>query len=104
MNGSILLLSQVLIPLPEAKDYEARSTAKRQVSQRRKRSQRLSPEQRERVKEFIAAIPDGQWTSYKEVAMAATGNPQGGMGIGSHLSSRYGEGISQGLPRTQPPR
>ena len=27
--------------------------------------------------------------------MAATGNPQGGMGIGSHLSSRYGEEYSK---------
>ena len=53
--------------------------------------------------------------------MAATGNPQGGMGIGSHLSSRYGEeypkvyrvlnrhgevsagwkAVSPGLPATQ---
>ena len=91
VNGNFVLLSQVLIPLPEAKDYEARSAAKRHVNQRRKRRHRLSPEQRERVKEFIAAIPDGRWTSYKDVALAATGNPQGGMGIGSHLSSRFAE-------------
>jgi len=85
-----LLLSQVLIPLPEAKDFEARSTAKRQISQQRKASKRLTQEQRDAVKAFIDAIPTGKWTSYKDVSIAATGNPMGAMGIGSHLNARGG--------------
>lgn len=91
VGDTVLLLSQVLIPLPESKDYEARSTVKRQVSQQRKSSKRLTADQRARIRDFIAAIPDGRWTSYKEVGLAATGNPLAGMGIGSHLSSRWAE-------------
>jgi alkylated DNA nucleotide flippase Atl1 len=90
VDGNVLLLSQVLIPLPEAKDFEGRSTAKRQLNQQRKTSKRLTPEQRDAVKTFIDAIPTGQWTSYKDVAIAATGNPLGAMGIGSHLNARGG--------------
>lgn len=93
VGGTVLLLSQVLIPLPEAKDFEGRSNAKRQLSQQRKTSKRLTPEQRDAVKAFIDAIPAGQWTSYKDVAIAATGNPMGAMGIGSHLNARGGSDL-----------
>jgi len=91
-----------LIPLPEAKDFEGRSNAKRQLSQQRKSSKRLSPEQRDAAKAFIDAIPTGQWTSYKDVAIAATGNPLGAMGQAAQFGASPKKVATSS--RHQPPR
>lgn len=87
--GEVLLASTVLIPLREAKDFEQRTAAKRQVSQQRKSAKKLTPEQRQTIRDFIAAIPDGRWAAYVDVA-EAIGNRQAAMGMGSHLKAHGG--------------
>lgn len=91
VGGELVLLSQVLIPLPEARDYEARSTAKRRISQQRQSARQLTPAQREAVAAFIAAIPEGRWTSFGGVGFVVTGRQGGGGGIAGHLKTRSGE-------------
>lgn len=88
-SGEVLLASSVLIPLPEAKDFEARTAAKRQVSQRRKSAGKLTDDQRATIRSFVDAIPKGQWAAYVDVA-EAIGNRAAAMGMGSHLKA-YGE-------------
>jgi alkylated DNA nucleotide flippase Atl1 len=86
--GELLLGSSILIPLPEAKDYEVRVAEKQQSASAKKATK--APLDQERAKRFIASIPDGRWASYGDVASAG-GSPQGAMGVGSWLSSKGDE-------------
>ncbi len=86
VEGRILLSSTVLIPLPEAGDYEVRLKEKRAKSSRSKgKSLDLQA-----ARDFIASIPPGRWASYGDVA-AAAGNPLAGQPIGTWLSNKGGD-------------
>lgn len=82
INGEIVLASTVLIPLPEAEEYQSRLKEK----QRKARSHRDGDTiDFEIARAFIASIPKGRWASYGDVA-AAAGAPKGGQALGTWLS------------------
>ena len=84
--GEKVIASTVLIPLPEAAEYEARIREKRDHSSTAStRSLDLDAARR-----FIASIPPGRWSSYGDVA-AAAGSPRAGQPIGTWLLNRGGE-------------
>jgi alkylated DNA nucleotide flippase Atl1 len=80
VDETLVLTSSVLIPLPEAADYEVR------LQEKRRRSRRLDGDtiDFESAKEFIQSIPEGRWASYGDVA-AAAGAPRGAQAIGTWL-------------------
>lgn len=86
--GELLLGSSILLPLPEAGDYEVKVAEKQQAAKSRKASTSLNHEQ---ALAFIASVPAGRWTAYVDVAIAG-GSPQGAMGVGSWLA-KTGENI-----------
>lgn len=79
----IVLAAAVLIPLPEAADYEVRLKEKRRTARRRQGAGGTIDF--DVVRAFIAAIPPGRWASYGDVA-AAAGAPKGGQALGTWLS------------------
>jgi alkylated DNA nucleotide flippase Atl1 len=80
IDNRVVLSATTLVPLPEANDYEIGLQTKRKSASSKKR-----PIDRDRALAFIASIPDGKWTGYKDVA-AAGGNPKAAMGVGYMLS------------------
>jgi alkylated DNA nucleotide flippase Atl1 len=82
LNGEIVLASSILIPLPEAADYEVRLQEKRRKANTRRQGDSIDFEI---VRTFIASIPEGRWASYGDVA-AAAGAPKGGQALGTWLS------------------
>jgi alkylated DNA nucleotide flippase Atl1 len=115
VDGSLLLTSTVLIPLPEAADYEVRLQQKRRRASEAREGKKLDFEA---AREFIAGVPPGRWTTYGEVAVAA-GSPRGAQAVGTWLLrtggipnvwrvlNRHGEvsqyftGTSPGVPPDQ---
>jgi alkylated DNA nucleotide flippase Atl1 len=87
LQGEIVLASTTIIPVPEAAEFEVRVQAKKQKA-KAKESKSIDFEV---ATQFIEAIPKGRWSSYGKVA-AAAGSPQGGMALGTWLSSN-GESI-----------
>lgn len=81
--GEIVLAASVLIPLPEAADYEVRLKEKRRTARRRQGAGGTIDF--DVVRAFISAIPQGRWASYGDVA-AAAGAPKGGQALGTWLS------------------
>jgi alkylated DNA nucleotide flippase Atl1 len=84
VQGEIVLAATVLIPLPEAADFEVRLQEKRRKANRKRDVTKLDLEA---AREFIASVPDGRWTSYGDVAVAA-GNPAAPQPIGTWLSNK----------------
>lgn len=84
VGGQLLLGSSILIPLPEAGDYEVKVAEKLQAATSKKVARSLDHEKATR---FIASVPSGRWTAYVDVA-AAGGSPKGMMGVGSWLSNK----------------
>jgi alkylated DNA nucleotide flippase Atl1 len=85
VRGEPVIGSSILIPLPEAGDYEVKVAEKLQSATKKKATQaRLD---HEAAKRFIASIPTGRWSAYVDVAKAG-GSPKGAMGVGSWLSKR----------------
>lgn len=82
LNGEIVLASSILIPLPEAADFEVRLQEKRRKATIRRQGDSIDFDI---VRAFIASIPKGQWASYGDVA-AAAGAPKGGQALGTWLS------------------
>lgn len=82
VEGELLLGSSVLIPLPDAKDYEIKVAAKQQAATLN-HATRLN---HDAAKAFIASIPEGRWAAYGDVARAG-GSPKGAMGVGAWLAS-----------------
>jgi alkylated DNA nucleotide flippase Atl1 len=82
ISGEIVLASTILIPLPEAADYEVRLKEKRRKARSRRDGDTIDFEI---VRTFIASIPEGRWASYGDVA-AAAGAPKGGQALGTWLS------------------
>ncbi len=80
--GELVLGSSILIPLPEAKDYEIKVAAKQQAATLNK-AVKLD---HEAAKAFIGSIPTGRWAAYGDVARAG-GSPKGAMGVGAWLAS-----------------
>lgn len=81
--GELLLGSSILVPLPEAGDYEVRVAEKLHAATSRKAT--ASPLNQDQALAFIASVPAGRWTAYLDVAIAG-GSPNGAMGVGSWLS------------------
>lgn len=114
VDGSLILTSNVLIPLPEAADYEVRLQEKRRKASEVREAKKIEFEAAEA---FIASIPPGRWTTYGEVA-AAGGSLGGAQAIGTWLLrgggivnvwrvlNRHGEvsphwvGVNPGIPVT----
>jgi alkylated DNA nucleotide flippase Atl1 len=84
VGGQVVLGSSILLPLPEAGDYEDRVAEKQRAATNRKAT--VSPLDHDRARAFIAAIPTGRWAAYIDVAVAG-GSPKGAMGVGSWLKS-----------------
>lgn len=82
LEGQLLLGSSILIPLPEAKDYEVKVAEKIQAAN----VNRTVKLDHEAAKAFIASIPRGRWAAYGDVARAG-GSPKGAMGVGAWLAS-----------------
>lgn len=82
INGEIVLATTILIPLPEAADYEVRLEEKRRKAKSRRDGDTIDFEI---VRAFIASIPEGRWASYGDVA-AAAGAPRGAQALGTWLS------------------
>jgi alkylated DNA nucleotide flippase Atl1 len=82
VNGEIVLASSILIPLPEAADFEVRLQEKRRKATSRRQGGTIDFEI---VRTFVASIPTGRWASYGDVA-AAAGAPKGGQALGTWLS------------------
>jgi alkylated DNA nucleotide flippase Atl1 len=85
VGGELVLGSSILIPLPEAGDYEVRVAQKSQAAAAKKATQAALDHDQARA--FVASIPPGRWASDGDVA-AAGGSPQWAMGVGSWLSSK----------------
>jgi alkylated DNA nucleotide flippase Atl1 len=114
VDGSLILTSNVLIPLPEAADYEVRLQEKRRKASEVREGKKLDLEA---AKTFIAGVPEGRWTTYGDVASAG-GSPGGAQAIGTWLLrgggipnvwrvlNRHGEvsthwkGVNPGVPAT----
>lgn len=117
INGEVVLASTVLIPLPEAEEYQSRLKEKQRNARSRRAGDTIDFEV---ARAFIASIPSGRWSSYGDVA-AAAGAPKGGQALGTWLArtendvpplvyrvlNRYGEvsegwrAVTPGLPRTR---
>jgi alkylated DNA nucleotide flippase Atl1 len=85
VSGELVVGSSILIPLPESGDYEVKVAEKLQAAASKKGT--AAPLNHEKAKAFIAAIPEGQWAAYIDVALAGD-SPKGAMGVGSWLSSK----------------
>ncbi len=83
VGGELLLGSSILLPLPEAGDYEVRVAQKQRAATTRKAT--AAPLHHDQALAFIASVPTGRWTAYLDVAVAG-GSPNGAMGVGSWLS------------------
>ena len=82
INGEIVLASTVLIPLPEAEEYQSRLKEKERKARHHREGASVDFEV---VRAFIASIPRGRWSSYGDVA-AAAGAPKGAQAVGTWLS------------------
>jgi alkylated DNA nucleotide flippase Atl1 len=81
VNGSLLLTSSVLIPLPEATEYVMQREAKRAKAQTGKKVSWV------KAYEVMARIPAGHWISYQELAVAAGGTERAGLAVGQYLAN-----------------
>src|SRR4029079_8848120 len=82
VGGEIVLASTILIPLPEAADYQSRLREKERTARSRRKGDSIDFEV---VRSYIGAIPKGRWASYGDVA-AAAGAPRGAQALGTWLS------------------
>jgi alkylated DNA nucleotide flippase Atl1 len=114
IDDALILTSNILIPLPEAADYEVRLQEKRRKATEVREGRKLDMDAAEA---FIAGVPKGRWTTYGDVA-AAGGSPGGAQAIGTWLLrgggipnvwrvlNRHGEvsshwkGVNPGVPVT----
>jgi alkylated DNA nucleotide flippase Atl1 len=85
VSGELVLGSSILIPLPESGDYEVKVAEKLQAAASKKGTS--APLNHEKAQAFIAAIPEGRWAAYIDVALAGD-SPKGAMGVGSWLSNK----------------
>lgn len=81
LNGSLLLTSSVLIPLPEATEYVIQREAKRVKAQSGKKVDWA------KACEVMARIPAGHWMSYQDLAVAAGGTERAGLAVGQYLAN-----------------
>lgn len=82
VNGEIMISSSIVIPLPEAADFEVRLQEKQCAKTRaRRQGDRIDFDI---VRAFIGAIPKGRWSSYGDVV--AAGAPKAGQVLGTWLS------------------
>jgi alkylated DNA nucleotide flippase Atl1 len=81
ISGEIVVASTVLIPLPEAEEYQTRVREKHRKARRRRDGGIIDFAA---ARSFIASIPDGRWSSYGDVA-AAAGAPKGAQAVGTWL-------------------
>jgi alkylated DNA nucleotide flippase Atl1 len=84
IGGELLLGSSILIPLPEAGDYEVKVAEKLHAATSKKAT--VAPLDHEKATAFIASVPKGRWTAYVDVATAGD-SPNGFRGVGSWRSS-----------------
>jgi alkylated DNA nucleotide flippase Atl1 len=82
IGGELILGSSILIPLPEAADYEVRVAEKAKAAAESKGAVKLNTEA---ALAFVDSIPTGRWTAYCDVAVAG-GSPKGAMAVGEWLS------------------
>jgi alkylated DNA nucleotide flippase Atl1 len=82
IGGELVLGSSILIPLPEAADYEVRVAEKAKAAAGSKSAVKLNTEA---ALAFVDSIPGGRWTAYYDVAVAG-GSPKGAMAVGMWLS------------------
>jgi alkylated DNA nucleotide flippase Atl1 len=85
VSGDLVVGSSILIPLPESGDYEVKVAEKLQAAASKKGTS--APLNHEKAQAFIAAIPEGRWAAYIDVALAGD-SPKGAMGVGSWLSNK----------------
>jgi alkylated DNA nucleotide flippase Atl1 len=88
LQGEIVLTSTTIIPVPEAAEFEVKVQEKKAKA----KAKDSKPLDLEVAVQFIEAIPEGRWSSYGDVAVAA-GSPKGAMALGTWLSNN-GESIS----------
>lgn len=86
VNGSLVLASTVLIPLPEAADFEVRLQEKRRRASEVREGKKIDFDA---ARDYIAAVPPGRWTTYRDVAIAG-GSPGGAQAIGTCCSEVEG--------------
>ena len=84
VGDQVVLGSSILLPLPEAGDYEDRVAEKQRAATRRKAT--VAPLDHDRARAFIAAIPTGRWAAYIDVAVAG-GPRRAAMGVGAWLKA-----------------
>ncbi|MGD9696880.1 MAG: hypothetical protein AB7V42_14610 [Thermoleophilia bacterium] len=84
VGGELVVGSAILIPLPEAGDYEAKVAEKEEVAATG--SKAASMWNPDRARQFIASIPKGRWAAYKDVAIAG-GVPKGAMGAAAWITA-----------------
>jgi alkylated DNA nucleotide flippase Atl1 len=97
LDGSIVLASTVLIPLPEAADFEVRLQEKRRRATEVREGKKIDFDA---ATEFIAHVPLGRWTTYRDVAIAG-GSPGGAQAVGTWLLRGGGiEGVWRVLNRS----
>jgi alkylated DNA nucleotide flippase Atl1 len=89
VDGSLLLASTVLIPLPEAAEFEVRLQEKRRRATAVREGKKIDFDL---ARTFIEDVPLGRWTTYGDVA-AAGGSPRGAQAVGTWLLR------SGGIPR-----
>jgi alkylated DNA nucleotide flippase Atl1 len=85
INGELVLGSSILIPLPEAGDYEVKVAEKERASKKGSGA----PINHDKARAFIEAIPRGRWSAYVDVAQAAD-SPKGAQAVGWWLANRTG--------------
>jgi alkylated DNA nucleotide flippase Atl1 len=70
-----------LIPLPEAADFEVRLQEKRRRATEVREGKKIDFDA---AQAYIAAVPPGRWTTYRDVAIAG-GSPGGAQAVGTWL-------------------
>lgn len=84
VGDHVVLSSSVLIPLPEAAAFEVKLQEKKRRATQKKAGAGQTIDFVAAVA-FVASVPEGRWTTYGEVALAA-GAPKGAQAIGMWLS------------------
>lgn len=111
VKDEIVVSANVLIPLPQAADFQVRLQEKRRKAAARQAGDSIDFET---VRTYIDSIPEGQWSSYGDVA-AAAGAPKGAQALGTWLArnetdvppkvyrvlNRHGE-VSEGWQAAEP--
>ena len=100
VNGEIVLASTVLIPLPEAEEYQSRLKEKQRKARSRRDGDTIDFEV---VRAFIASIPYGRWSSYGRRRGRCRG-AQGRAGARSSAVTQRPGCPTTRLPRAEPAR